>query len=316
MGTRLGTTASVAVVDELAGLPRDGVEPPSSKTRSRIRAMRWMISGTGAGAPREGEYFEEPRESRAAGRVGVEEMNDDSMTLWRRDGLELPLRNAPIRFAVQKRNGITSNSWGIGSGSKGDVYIYCRDGLKGQKVSLHASGRQHISFSLDAPSMKSYAGDRFMNRWEEPQYTKKAVPTLRLLFPPWGLGRNAEQRETVQAVWDKNDILIPGHDEMVTVVSFVITDDGKSIRKEKGSPPSAPFGVLRMRPGKYLAVIAGYEPEGDLREKVDAALKTIASTTDPKLLEGEDLNICLTGNSAENCTFLLPLAVRYAPSDA
>ena len=71
-----------------------------------------------------------------------------------------------------------------------------------------------------------------------------------------------------------------------------------------------------MRPGKYLFAIAGYEPEGDLGEKVETALKTIAATTDPKLLEGDDLTICLTGYSARNCAFVLPLAVRYTPSAA
>ena len=73
---------------------------------------------------------------------------------------------------------------------------------------------------------------------------------------------------------------------MVTVVSFVIVDDGTRLQKEKGSPPSAPFGVLRLRPGKSLFVIASYEPEENLREKVDEALKKIASTTDPETVGG------------------------------
>ncbi len=240
-------------------------------------------------------------------------MSTDQMALWKRDGLELPLRTDTIRFAVKRKSGLTSNSWGVRVERKGDAYIYCRDAMKDQKISLHASGKQHISFNENAPSMRSYTGDRFMNQWREPQHTQKAVPTIRLLFPPWGLSLNAEQRGKVQTVWDKNDVLIPGDDEMVTVVSFVIIDDGTRLRKEKGSPPSAPFGVLRLRPGRSLCVIAGYEPEGNLREKVDEALKEIASTTDPKQLEGEDLTICLTGYAVENSIFMLPLSARYIP---
>ena len=108
-------------------------------------------------------------------------------------------------------------------------------------------------------------------------------------------------------------MLIPGDDEMVTVVSFVIMDDGVRLRKEKGSPLSVPFGVLRLRPGKSLWVIAGYEPEGDLRDAAGRALKEIAFATDPKQLEGEDLTICLTGYTVENCAFMLPLLGRYTP---
>ena len=103
---------------------------------------------------------------------------------------------------------------------------------------------------------------------------------------------------------------------MVTVVSFVIVDDGTRLQKEEGSPPSAPFGVLRLRPGKSLFAIAGYEPERDLREKVDGALKEmlreVAATKDLKELEGEDLEICLTGYTLENCVFMLPLSGRYS----
>jgi hypothetical protein len=105
-------------------------------------------------------------------------MSTDQMTLWRRDGLQLPLRTTRIRFAVMRKHGFTSNSWGVVVNRKGDAYIYCRDDLKDQKVSLHASGKQHISFNENTPSMRFYAGDRFMNRWREPQHTQKAIPTL------------------------------------------------------------------------------------------------------------------------------------------
>ncbi|MCY4460009.1 MAG: hypothetical protein OXC26_06360 [Albidovulum sp.] len=242
-------------------------------------------------------------------------MSNDEMTLWRRDGLVLPIRTSPIRFAVDRGNGLTSDAWGVSVEKNGDAYIYCRGGLRGQKVSLHSSGKQHISFNEDDPSMRNYKGDRFMNQWQEPEYEGKAIPTCRLLFPRWGLQLAPEQRKRKQARWDKNQVLIPGHAKMVTVVSFVIVDDGMRLRKEEGSLPSAPFGVLRLRPGKTLCAIAGYEPERNLREKVDDALREMAreieATNDPNELGGKVLETCLTGYTLENCVFMLPLWARY-----
>ena len=189
------------------------------------------------------------------------------MTLLKRSGLELPLRTGPIRFAVLRKGGITSNSWGVRVERAGDAYIYSRDGMNDQKVSLHASGKQHISLNTSGPTVKSVES-RFMNQWREPKYTTKAVPTLRLLFPYWGIGLTEPQRDNARKIWNKNGVLIPGHDEMVTVVSFVIVDDGKRLKKEEGSPPSAPFGVLQMGPmRKSLWVIASYEPELNLKKK-------------------------------------------------
>lgn len=241
-----------------------------------------------------------------------ERMNGGRITLLKRDGVELPLRAGPIRFAVLRKGGITSNSWGVRVERTGDAYIYSRDGMNDQKVSLHASGKQHISLNTSGRTVKSLASGRFMNQWREPQHTTKAVPTLRLLFPYWGLGSTEPQRGSASRAWEKNNVLIPGHDEMVTVVSFVIVDDGQRLRKEDGSPPSVPFGVLRLGPRrKSLYVIASYEPELDLKEKATEALRTIASTTDLKLLEGEDLTVCLTGYTVENSTFILALSARY-----
>ena len=240
-------------------------------------------------------------------------MADDQMTLWKKEELELPIRTSPVRFAVDRGNGFSSEAWGVQVENTGDAYIYCRTGLPGQKVSLHESGKQHISFNVDDPSMKSYTGDRFMNQWSEPQYDDKAIPTLRLLFPTWGFQINSQQRDEQRAKWKKNQVLIPAHKEMVTVVSFVIVDSGRTLRKEDGSPPSAPFGVLRLRQGKSLFAIAGYEPERDLKDMVDKALQEIADMNDPKDMEGDNLTICLTGYTLENCIFMLPLLARYSP---
>ena len=46
-------------------------------------------------------------------------------------------------------------------------------------------------------------------------------------------------------------------------------------------------------------------------EALKEMVREIATTKDPKELEGEDLEICLTGNTLENCVFMLPLSARY-----
>ena len=63
-------------------------------------------------------------------------MNDNQMYFWKNDGLELPLRATPLQFAVTKKDGFVSNSWGVRVEKKGDAYVYCRDAMKDQKVSL------------------------------------------------------------------------------------------------------------------------------------------------------------------------------------
>ena len=60
---------------------------------------------------------------------------------------DFPLREGPIRFSVVRCDGKVSNRWGVGLSGKGDAYIYCRDVPDAEKVSLHASGRQHISIT-------------------------------------------------------------------------------------------------------------------------------------------------------------------------
>ena len=237
-------------------------------------------------------------------------MCNDQMIFFTRNDLKLPQRTSPINFAVQRRNGCTSNAWAVRTEKKGDAYIYCRDNMKGQKVSLHASGKQHISFDEKVPGMKAL-DDRFMNQWWEPQYDKVAVPTLLLLFPPWGLYLNAEQRNKSRAIWNKNHILINGHDDMITAVSFVILDKDKTLKKQEGSLPSHLIGLLQMGRGKKLCVIASYETEHNMKVMAEKVLQNITVPTETENLMGDVLTVCLTGWSAKDSAYILPLAVNY-----
>ena len=152
---------------------------------------------------------------------------------------------------------------------------------------------------------------RFMNQRSEPHYVQEAVPTFRLLFPAWGIGLSEKQREEAKSTWNKNDILIDGHDELLTVVSFIIADDSVTIRKKEGSYTSYPIGVLPLRPGRTLWVIAGWEPEGDLKIRAEDALRKIDAS---KFVTDEDrgniLSICLTGNSSPDSIFMVVVPVK------
>ena len=240
---------------------------------------------------------------------------DEQLIRWKRNEIDFPKRKSPINFAVQMKNGLTSNAWGVRVKDTGDAYIYCRDNMRGQKVSLHPSGEQHISFDKNAPGMERFTGSRFMNQWQEPEYEREAIATFRLLFPPWGIGLNAEQRDTSRSRWDKNHILVEGHDELLTVVSFVIIDDDKTLRKQEGSAPMSLLGVLQLRRRKKLCVVAGWQPQGNLRTIVEVAVKKIripAEQVVPEDFTGKDFSLCLTGYSSTNSAYMLAIPARLA----
>ena len=151
-----------------------------------------------------------------------------------------------------------------------------------------------------------------MNQWWEPQHETEAVATFKLVFPPWGIGLDADQRNTSRSTWNKNHVLIEGHDEFLTVLSFVIIDDNKTLRKKHGSPPSYPIGVLPLRPGKTLYVVAGWEPEGNLGARVDEALKKIpVAQAVPEEARGKVLSLCLTGYLSTNSAFMVVVPAQW-----
>ena len=242
-------------------------------------------------------------------------MGNERMTFHTKPDLDLPKRKSPLRFAVLYPNGFTSNTWGVRVKRSGDAYIYCRDHMKGQKVSLHSTGKQHISLDDKSPNIGPINGSRFMNQWAEPKHGKQAVPTFRLVFPPWGIRLRAEQREEAQSEWKDNDVLIEGDDRLLTVVSFVILDNRVTLRKEDGSSPSYPIGVLPLRPGKKLIVIAGKEPEGDFKEKIEEGLKKIdVSNIVPERLFGDTISMCMTGNNSVGSVFMVAFPAVYLPT--
>lgn len=224
---------------------------------------------------------------------------------------QVPTRMNPIRFAIQYRNGRTSNAWGVRAKTTGDAYIYCRDNMKEQKVSLHASGRQHISIRPRTANPVNLTGKSFMNQWHEPD---EGVATFRLVFPWWGIQLDDEQRRAFKPTWDKNAILVEGHHEFLTVVSFFIVGEDATIRK--GTPfPGFQLGELPLRDGKKLAVTAEWAPEQGFKAKLEDALKRILSNEN--MLEGhrgKTLALCMTGTwGSPNCVYMATIPVTYSP---
>ena len=221
---------------------------------------------------------------------------------------QVPTTKNPIRFAVMYRNWRTSNAWGVKVEDTGDAYIYCRDHMKSQKVSLHASGKQHISIYPNTRSTANITHKEFMNRWHEPE---EGIATFKLIFPPWGIQLSDEQAKDYGSIWKKNDIYIEGHHEFLTVVSFYIINEKTSLVK-KGTFPGFLMGELPLKPGKKLGITAEWEPDRGFKTKVENTFPRIAGNFSEKHLD-QTFTLCVTGWNSPNSAFMTSFPVTYRP---
>lgn len=223
---------------------------------------------------------------------------------------QVPTKLNPIRFAVLYRNGRTSNAWGVRVKNTGDGYIYCRDNMKGQEVSLHASGKQHISIDPNSRSTANLTKKQFMNQWYQPD---EGTATFRLVFPPWGIQLNEEQRDKFRSTWNENDIFIEGHHEFLTVVSFYIVNE-RARYQRKNKFPGFLLGELPLKIGTKLAITAEWEPEERFRVNIENALRQ--SPPEKNMIEhhlGQAIAACVTGNcGAPNSVFMVNFPIIYS----
>ena len=240
------------------------------------------------------------------------------MNVSHSENLGLPLRDSPLRFAVMMPDGRTSNSWRVWT-EGGDGYICCRDNMKEVKVSLHGSGKQHIAFRQES-GIEMTPGSRFWNEWREPQQGSPAIPTFKLIFPPWGVRLARSDRTKTTAIrqkWSENHVLIEGHGELLTVVSFVILDEETNLNFI-GDYPHVLLAVLPHRDGKSLFVVAGREPSRNFKSVVEEALAKIGPEIANNLstpCEGEDpLLVCLTGENPDGYAFMVSVPVEPTPA--
>ena len=218
--------------------------------------------------------------------------------------LELPLTKAPINFAVLRSDGLSSNRWGVNTNKNGDAYVYCRDVPGAEKVSLHASGRQHISITRKTAE-RTGTDNRFGPVWKEPEFAREAISTFSLIFPPWGGGRRYEPEELT-----KDELLIVGHREKLVVVNFFIVD---STKRMEGRLPHFVFGQVPLRPGKTLYIIAWKEPQNDLMERIRSVFPKISPTFSELELGEDDYTVCFQGHRGPNSAFMLTVPVHYTP---
>ena len=93
--------------------------------------------------------------------------------------------------------GSTSNAWRVWTDTR-DAYICCRDNMGEIKISLHGSGKQHIAFRSET-GIEMTPGSRFWNQWHEPPQQDPAIPSFKLVFPPWGVRLTEEREEKDEA---------------------------------------------------------------------------------------------------------------------
>ena len=226
-----------------------------------------------------------------------------SLTRSKRN-VTFPLTRGTINFSVLRRDGKLSNRWGVKTSKYGDAYVYCRDVPDAEKVSLHTSGRQHISM----PSKKAAtigAHSRFGNVWIEPEFEREAIATFSLIFPPWGVGMRFEHTKRA-----KDEFLIVGHREKLVVVNFFVVD---SNRKMQGHLPHFVLGQLPLRPGKTLHVIAWKEPQNDLMDRIQKVFPRISPTFSELKLGEDDYTLNLQGYRGPNSTYMVSVPVHYTP---
>ena len=230
--------------------------------------------------------------------------------------IELPIRKSPIRFAVMRRNGLSSNSWRVWVEKSDDIYIKCRDHMKELKISLHQSGKQHIAFSSNSDHRMENES-RFWDQWWEPPFDKASmvVPTFHLLFPRWGLGLTEAIRQQNPKVWDNNQILLDAAESpKATIVSFILTDDSEIQFMANKGTPSLVLGTLRASPGRKLWVLAAHLPEGNMKEIAAVSIDEVTKLGELKALEempdGHILGTAVSGPTDNGGTYFMPFPAR------
>lgn len=219
--------------------------------------------------------------------------------------LDLPLIQTPIYFSVLRSDGLFSNRWGVSTSKNGDAYIYCRDFPNAEKVSLHASGRQHISITSEA-AVRVGAQSRFGPVWTQPEFEQEAIATFSLLFPPWGVGIRPDPTKIT-----KDELLIVGHREKIVVVSFFVVDSAK---KMQGRLPHFVLGRLPLpKTGRTLHVIAWKEPQKDLIDKIRAVFPQASLTFSQLQLGEDDYTLNVQGYRGPNSAFMVTVPIHYTP---
>ena len=238
--------------------------------------------------------------------------DSDSMqvlSVSRREILELPVVDGPVNFTVYRSDGKFSNRWGVSTNGKGDAYIYCRDNPNAEKVSLHASGQQHISIRSEVATSVG-AASRFGNKWKEPEFGSEAIATFTLYFPPWGVG--LERADFPMGI-NRDELLIVGHPEKAVVVAFFIVNRASNMR---GRVPHIVLGRLPLGEEKTLHVAAWKEGQGNLMDRAQEAFPTAARESAERSLKGGEYTMSVQGYLRPNSAYMMVFPVRYTSPES
>lgn len=217
---------------------------------------------------------------------------------------DLPVVRGPVNFTVMRSDGKFSNRWGVTVNHKGDGYVYRRDNPNAEKVSLHASGKQHVSIREDLAKTAGVAS-RFANMWNEPEFDAEAVATFSLVFPPWGVGLEASD---FPGGFKRDELWIVGHREKVIVVAFFVVD---SARNMQGRLPHVVLAELPVRQGKTLHIIAWKEPEGELMEMIKRTFPYAGQRLAELDLSTGDYTMNVQGYRRADSAYMVVFPVRY-----
>jgi len=194
----------------------------------------------------------------------------------------LPLHRKSLRFAVARANGLTSNSWKIKVGSRGDAYIACRSHFPGLRISLHRSGRCHVAFD----SNPRFGEGHYMDQWQAPSPTLAVaegayfIPSFRLTFANYALRLDKERRDNQKGIWDKNEVYVESPESPFgTVISFVVVD--KSIQEMKCLDSLGyALAVMPAWLDKNLWVVVTHELEKDIIRVAEDIVKGVEDNSD------------------------------------
>lgn len=103
------------------------------------------------------------------------------------------VRVSPVRFAVMLNDGSAGSMWKVEARGRGDVYIVPRDIMSGTKISLHASGQQHLK--VDRPPLPPLR----MN-WKEPPLESRLPASFKIIFTAWSAGTGSTKDYGVQKI--------------------------------------------------------------------------------------------------------------------
>ena len=218
--------------------------------------------------------------------------------------LRFPLTRGPIRLSMLGPAGSVSSRWGVKTSTQGDAYVYCRDasgtGRPLPKVSLHASGRNHISITPGTQTVPD-ADHRFADAWTRPEIEDETIASFSLLFPPY---RHMHPPHNMGA---KDELLLLGSSKRIVVVGLYVTDSAVDVSH---SMPTFRLGKLPLPPSEVLHVVAWKEEaDADLLDQIRGAM---AAMTAAQLRVDVGCHmICLHGYRGPNSAYMMPVPILH-----